>query len=274
IEYSDDRVLKTVAGTGEILFGGKVRAKINVTDAGGLSQIDITVHENEYYPGFEGGGIVKRWFDISSTGENFTFDITLSYKDSELAGEQEDILSMNRWDGTVWSGILNTSSRDLNDNWLTVDGQTEFGDWILDDDWLPVELTSFTASYFNDVVELNWRTATETNNSGFEIQRASSSTTPRQGWETIGFVEGNGTTAETHNYSFIDENVASGKYFYRLKQIDNNGSFEYSDVVEIEMELPSKFELSRKIFRILSEKLRDRKVRLRKSNIRCRNKAR
>ncbi len=240
-EYSGDRVLKTVTGTGEILFGGKVRAKINVTNQGSLSEINVVVHENEYYSNI-GAGIVKRWFDISSTGDNFTFDITLSYKDSELAGELESNLSMNRWNGTAWSDLLFPSSRNTDENWLTVDDQTEFGDWILDDDWLPVELTFFYANNSNDYVEIIWQTATETNNKGFEIQRASAS--PSRGWETIGFVEGNGTTAEKHNYSFIDENVASEKYFYRLKQIDNNGSFEYSDVIEIKISLPVKFELS------------------------------
>ncbi|GAB4293002.1 MAG: hypothetical protein Kow0098_13590 [Ignavibacteriaceae bacterium] len=102
---------------------------------------------------------------------------------------------------------------------------------------VPVELTSFTASANGNRVTLNWQTATETNNSGFEIQRKES------GWEKVGFVPGFGTTAKQHNYSFVDENLNSGVYQYRLKQIDYDGSFEYSNTVEAEISLPAEFSL-------------------------------
>jgi hypothetical protein len=116
-------------------------------------------------------------------------------------------------------------------------------DFILD--VIPVELASFSASVNNSSVILNWITSSELNNSGFEIERASFSTSPRQeGWEKIGFVEGNGTTTETNHYSFEDKNLSSGKYSYRLKQIDFNGTFEYSDVIEVKMSIPSSFSLS------------------------------
>lgn len=107
--------------------------------------------------------------------------------------------------------------------------------WII-----PVELSSFTASVAGNDVQLSWITATETNNNGFEIERASS----LLGWEKIGFVNGNGTTTETKSYSFIDNQVAAGVYSYRLKQIDFNGTFEYSNIVEVEVSLPQNFELS------------------------------
>lgn len=94
---------------------------------------------------------------------------------------------------------------------------------------LPVELTSFTASQSNGNVILNWETATEINNSGFEIERSSQN----ENWRRIGFVAGLGTTSENQSYSFIDKNIGSGIFLYRLKQIDYNGSFEYSDAVEI-----------------------------------------
>ena len=109
--------------------------------------------------------------------------------------------------------------------------------------WIPVELTSFNSSVLQNerAVQLNWTTATETNNSGFEVERASSRTTPRQeGWETIGFVPGFGTTTEPKSYSFTDENVTNGTYKYRLKQIDFNGSFEYSNEIEIKVDLTPK----------------------------------
>ena len=88
---------------------------------------------------------------------------------------------------------------------------------------VPVELSSFTANIINGNVILNWVTATEINNQGFEVQRSSSNSE----FTTIGFVIGKGTTTERQEYSYVDRNVTTGKYFYRLKQIDFDGTFEY-----------------------------------------------
>jgi hypothetical protein len=112
---------------------------------------------------------------------------------------------------------------------------------------IPVELTSFTSSATGNEVTLSWVTASEINNSGFEIERAPLNP-PQVGtsgqWKKIGFVEGNGTTTETNYYSFEDKNLSAGKYFYRLKQIDFDGTFEYSNVVEIDINIPVEFSLS------------------------------
>ncbi|MBN8544564.1 MAG: T9SS type A sorting domain-containing protein [Ignavibacteria bacterium] len=98
---------------------------------------------------------------------------------------------------------------------------------------LPVELTSFTAKVSdNGTVHLNWETATEVSNYGFEIERKSVSSD----WIKIGFVEGHGTTNSPKYYSYTDKPVATGKITYRLKQIDNDGQFEYSPEVEILVE--------------------------------------
>jgi len=104
---------------------------------------------------------------------------------------------------------------------------------------LPVELTSFTASSLDNKVNLNWQTATEVDNYGFVVERSKSSEVRSQkeqnSWEEIGFVNGHGNSNSPKNYSFFDEDVTSGKYLYRLKQIDNDGDFEYSPIVEVEI---------------------------------------
>jgi photosystem II stability/assembly factor-like uncharacterized protein len=101
---------------------------------------------------------------------------------------------------------------------------------------VPVELTSFTASVNKNNVTLNWTTATELNNQGFEIQRSQMSNVKSQNdWFKIGFVPGSGTTTEPRSYSFVDSDLRPGKYSYRLKQIDYDGTFEYSDVVTVEI---------------------------------------
>ncbi len=113
---------------------------------------------------------------------------------------------------------------------------------------IPVELISFTAKDNGNKVILNWSTATETNNKGFEIQRASSESfrnTPRQGeWEKIGFISGHGTSTQPHQYSFIDKSVSTGVYYYRLKQTDFDGSYKYSNEIEVNFSVPNKYELS------------------------------
>ena len=103
---------------------------------------------------------------------------------------------------------------------------------------VPVELTSFTANASEGLVELSWITATETNNQGFEVQRSSGSE-----FETIAFVNGHGTTTESQAYSYSDRDVKVGSYSYRLKQVDFDGTFEYSNVVEVEVPAPAEFAL-------------------------------
>jgi hypothetical protein len=104
-------------------------------------------------------------------------------------------------------------------------------------DPVPVELSSFTAIPKGKDVLLNWTTTTETNNLGFEIQRKDGNW-----YHTIGFVEGNGTTTEIQNYSFSNRNLQTGTYFYRLKQVDYDGSSEYSDEVMVDVS-PGEFSL-------------------------------
>ena len=111
---------------------------------------------------------------------------------------------------------------------------------------LPVELTSFTATAENNSVLLNWQTATETNNSGFEIERNQMSEVKNQmEWERIGFIEGHGTTAEETNYSFTDRNLQPGNYSYKLVQIDFDGTRNESDIVNVEVNpQPNEYNLS------------------------------
>jgi hypothetical protein len=110
--------------------------------------------------------------------------------------------------------------------------------WLIDDDFIPVELTTFTATANNGTVELSWITATETNNSGFEIERSSGGE-----FENIGFVSGYGTTTASQYYSYIDKDVPVGTYSYRLKQVDLDGTYEYSEVIEVDVPAPISFAL-------------------------------
>jgi 5-hydroxyisourate hydrolase-like protein (transthyretin family) len=110
-----------------------------------------------------------------------------------------------------------------------------------DNQLLPVELTSFSAVNIKSGVMLNWTTATEINNAGFEIERKSSN----YNWKKIGFVRGNGNSTLPIKYSFADNSLNTGKYQYRLKQIDFNGSYKYSKIVEVNLsDIPVNYQLN------------------------------
>lgn len=108
---------------------------------------------------------------------------------------------------------------------------------------VPVELASFNAEVSENVITLKWETATETNNFGFDIERSNDNIS----FEKIGSIKGKGTTSESQQYSFKDAGITSGKgkMYYRLKQLDMDGTFSYTDAIEVEFSIiPVEFSLS------------------------------
>ncbi len=104
---------------------------------------------------------------------------------------------------------------------------------------VPVELTSFKAAANGMEVTLNWTTATELNNRLFEIQRKIAS----NDFVTISRLKGHGTTTNPNQYSYVDKLINGGKYYYRLKQTDFDGTFEYSSEINVEVSVPYIFTL-------------------------------
>jgi photosystem II stability/assembly factor-like uncharacterized protein len=147
----------------------------------------------------------------------------------------------NTWEiKTIIPNNIKSASIISNNTWYAVG---EFGAILkTNNGGTPVELFSFTATANVNEVILNWSTATETNNSGFEIHRLTQNDSNE--WNKIGFVPGHGTTTETQHYSFTDNDVKPGKYQYKLKQIDYDGTFEYSQIVEVEIPFVNEFSLS------------------------------
>ena len=112
---------------------------------------------------------------------------------------------------------------------------------------VPVEMLSFTGSVHGNSIILSWSTATETNNMGFDIERQSTKgrgQSENARWEKIGFAGGSGTTTEKHSYQFIDEDLSPGNYNYRLKQVDFDGSYQYSPVINVNIYTVLKYNLS------------------------------
>ena len=151
----------------------------------------------------------------------------------------------NLFDNT-WEDLF--AVLDPNANTLTKTGQTgtEFT-LVSSNDPLPVELSIFNAVKLQSGVKLTWRTETEVGNYGFNVERRVFLSTLNEqkygDWVTLGFIEGQGNSNLPKDYSFLDNNLPVGKYNYRLKQIDTDGNHEYSKIIEIDLGLPTKFEL-------------------------------
>lgn len=122
---------------------------------------------------------------------------------------------------------------------LIVDGICVFPSW--DNGALPVELSAFSSTVSDNKVTLNWITTTERNNSGFNIERSISEGV----WSTIGSISGNGTSTTPQQYTYTDRALSPGIYYYRLKQIDYNGNFEYFNLSnEVTIGTSTKYSLS------------------------------
>jgi hypothetical protein len=202
-----------------------IRAEVFNSNAGGTSALDA-ISTNRYYETSlvsgtaTSGGTVKIAYGAD---DGVTTSGNLVVAQSSTVNGAYATLGSSATDGSsVTSG---TSYNPASGDYLIL-GSTG-------GNALPVELISFVASAKGNTIELVWNTATELNNAGFEIQRSViSNQISEKAWSKIGFVEGNGTTNAPRSYRFSDNNFRAGKYQYRLKQIDSDGNFTYSNVVE------------------------------------------
>ena len=193
------------------------------------------------HPNALGTDFLQMYWELTNGGITST-DISFNYLQSDVVGDEESY-ELFRYNGNMvpYSPFnLNTTT-----NIASISGLSSFSDWTLGIDGnVPVELSSFTASAIGKSVKLNWRTETEVNNYGFEMERKDGSAQSSVGnYEKIGFIGGNGNSNSPNNYSFIDDKLSSGKYTYRLKQIDSDGKFEYSSIVEIDLGNPTEYTL-------------------------------
>jgi hypothetical protein len=147
-----------------------------------------------------------------------------------------------RWKYTGSGLVVKVSYLDPNGTGIFITDGNPANNLILDTAGaLPVELSSFTSSVNRNNVTLNWSTTKETNNQGFDIERAIVNSNT---WTKVGSVNGNGNTNETKNYNY-SERISTGKFNYRLKQIDFNGNFEYFNLGnEVEVGIPSAYAIS------------------------------
>jgi hypothetical protein len=184
---------------------------------------------------------LNRYWNITQTGiTDFAVDLTFQYLTSDVTGAEANIYG-GIYNGSNWTllSAANTGTHQLSGTALTGFGTFTGGQQGV----LPVTLSSFISSVNGRNIKLDWVTVSELNNAGFEVYR--SSITDSSKWTELGFVKGSGTAQNPTNYSFDDRNTTTGKYKYRLKQIDYNGNFEYHNLNgEVEVGIPTKYDLS------------------------------
>ncbi len=192
------------------------------------------------------------FWDIGTTLGSFTTSVTFDLSSYGGISDINDIRMLRRaTEDADWEVY---ASQSVVGNTIVCTSVDAFSQWVpgsVGGDALPVELTAFSANVNDNSVTLNWTTATEVNNYGFEVQRASAKlgsntelSRSAEGWQTIGFIEGHGNSNSQKDYSFIDQSVAERSRSYRLKQIDVDGSFEYSDIITVEVSTPMEFKLA------------------------------
>lgn len=207
------------------------------------SAVAACTNMNSIYGGTAITSVVDRWWDIVSP-DALTADVTFNYRGVEnTTTNPAAILNAQRWNGGQWllpQGAAPGATTGIGA--LTVNAVSAFSPFVLVNSGgiLPIELISFTGKCENNSVHLNWTTITESNNDFFTIEKS----TDAINWEVIETKQGSGNSTQLINYSYTDENSFRNTdlVYYRLKQTDYNGRYEYFNPISVsncasEMEL-------------------------------------
>jgi hypothetical protein len=194
--------------------------------------VTFETYPNTTVPGVPTGNVIRRYYRITSSG-NLTGDLRLAYVESELNGIREDDLTLFRCDGGPWvneGGTINPVN-----NWIELADVSSWCDRTLGDIThpLPIQLANFSAVVRNgNNVELQW------NNYGFHVQRRNS--VPEDYVDVPNsFIPGHGTTTEPHDYAWTHQGVVAGICYYRLKQVDLDGTVHFSDGRQVTISSPT-----------------------------------
>ena len=228
IDINFDNTKLTYVNATSWAFGGALGYSRSATNNTTFIRVGVTggaVNENEGGdpPGYDIGSSYATWVQL-----NFTI------------ASSSGILSIAI--GTNQIGLFENHSNEpktavINNQILTAPDN-------IGDTPLPIELTAFSAKQSGSKIDLTWQTKTEVHNYGFNVERKISSQNLAKGseWQKIGFVPGNGSSNSPKEYSFIDNNPVGGKMVYRLKQLDTDGKFTYSDEQEVNI-IPTEYKV-------------------------------
>ena len=233
-EYTDDTVVKTISG-GTKTFG---KSKVKMELVNGSGTFTVT-HHNSNYPATSYS--VSRYETIELDSGTPTINLTLYYEDSQLNGQDETDLKIWKNHNGVWTK-LGADARDLDENWVMVNGVSEFSDFLLSDaeteDALPISLSSFTAALIENTPTLFWTTQSEVDNIGWNVYRSESGSIDNSLQINPQIIPGAGTTSEETSYEYTDANevIPDHSYYYWLESV--NASSETSVHGPITLTIP------------------------------------
>ena len=197
------------------------------------------------------------YWDIHNDNDNgFIADVDFYYNNLALINDESALTLFTRnHTGDSWTLVPDITINNQGDDkdgigYITANDLVSFGQFIISsnsaDNSFPTELTIFTAKIEGDEIFLNWRTESELDNKKYEIERSlPAEQSVDFNWETIGFISGYSNHNSYIDYLFCDKDIRnSGKYFYRLKQIDINGSYSYSPSLKVNFVKPSRYHLA------------------------------
>jgi hypothetical protein len=249
-------VIAPVSGSNDVYVNGRKLINLYFSNLGGISSIDVKFYSGVIPPGTSGYPVMNGYFVVAQTGgSGFVYDLTYFYSESQIGTiANESLIRLSKSDnsGTNWTAytVLGTGQEqyllDNTANTVKVHQLNSFSIFTNGDGNapLPVQLSSLSSLLNGRDVKLLWKTDKETNNAGFDVERAEVRSQNSE-YKKIGFVPGKGSSNTPLNYIFEDKKLNSGKYNYRLKQIDYNGNFEYYNLTTIvDVGLPAKFNLS------------------------------
>ena len=238
--------------------GGSLTARYTSTGSGlfplGPNGIDRYIDFSAQHSGMNLINLSPQFWTISDADglAGFTYGLSLEANNMGINTSGNNyqytaVVKRNTGGGNTWawsnSNHVTTGGNGSNPV-PQCQGYTSFSDFAIggnQDNLLPVELSNLTSAISGRDLLLSWSTGTEINNSGFDIERKSTT----GGWSKIGFVAGHGTVNTPNSYTYTDANLSSGKYNYRLKQIDFNGNYKYYNLSnEVIIGTPSKYVLT------------------------------
>ncbi|MBI3123960.1 MAG: SBBP repeat-containing protein [Ignavibacteriales bacterium] len=216
-----------VDGSGYVFVTGFFSGTTDFDPSGGTTNLTSAGSNDAFFAKYNSSGVLQWAKNVGGANDDRSQSISVDESGyTYIAGFFRETADFDPSAGTT-----NLTSAGVDDIF--------FAKYNTSDGLVPVELTSFSASIVNGKVVLIWSTATEVNNYGFEILRFAQN----EKWEKIGFIQGHGNSNSTKDYTFTDNTPPSGKIKYRLKQIDFNGAFEYSNDIELDIALPTNFSL-------------------------------
>ncbi len=252
---STGTLIQEVAGS-DVTFpvGNSAYNPVILNNSGTTDNFNVRVSDEVLTDGTSGTALTtnvvdRTWLIGEETGGGSNLTITTTWNGSdELSGFTRTDCYISHYTGGGWNADAAGAAGGSDPYTRSRSGITSLSPFAVGSNGalggaLPIELLDFFARKEGDKVGLKWLTSMEINNKGFEVQWASAQNIGNGLWEVLGFVNSQGDSFKEQSYSFTHENPLKGTNYYRLRQVDHGGAYQYSDVVSIDFSKSSDLKL-------------------------------